>query len=344
MSLLGTAYNVSTRAKRTVEVLTPYLAGHPNPEGDEGLTRAYMALARGQMLAGEGDPAESALIAMRAADLLDLDEVAAQAMITRGTTLSSQGRPRESMALLREALKIADENGLVGTKLRALANIGYGSPDPQESIAATDAGYQESRRLGDKSHLQFFAGNWASYRIFMGDFDATATITDDPVFADAPANWWAEHYVYLSSSSASKGDVDRAKGELAKAREYVGESDDPQLNAALNRASVTIAWAEGRFLDGFEEVMDLSRRFAYSHGIIMYFARNCALTSGNPEMIAGYRKRLSELPPDPWVRVFRGELEALGVGACLRARAAGAGSSLRHDRPQPRRGPGSAAR
>jgi tetratricopeptide (TPR) repeat protein len=311
MSLLGTAYNVSNRARRAVEVLTPYLADFPDPEGYEGLTRAHMALARGQMLAGEGDSAATALVAMRAADLLGLDEVAAQAMITRGTALSSLGRPRESMALLREALKIAEENGLVGTKLRALANIGYGSPEPQESIAATDTGYRESRRLGEKSHLQFFAGNWASYRIYMGDYDATSAITDDPVFADAPADWWSNHYVYLSMSSASKGAVDRAKEELAKARELAADSDDPQLLAAIQRASMTIAWCEGRFRDGLDEALDLSQRFSHSHGIIMYFARHCSLTSGDPEMIAEYRDRLSEVTADTWVRAFRAELEAL---------------------------------
>jgi hypothetical protein len=40
-------------------------------------------------------------------------------------------------------------------------------------------------------------------------------------------------------------------------------------------------------------------------------ARNAALSSGDPEMIADYRKRLSELPADTWVRIFRQELEAL---------------------------------
>jgi tetratricopeptide (TPR) repeat protein len=311
MSLLGTAYNVSNRAKRAVEVLTPYLADYPDPEGDVGLTMAYTALARGEMLAGEGDSAATALVAMRAAELLDLEEVAAQAMITRGTALSSQGRPRESMALLREALKIAEENGLVGTKLRALANIGYGSPDPQESIAATETGYQESRRLGDKSHLQFFAGNWSSYRIYLGDFDAPETITDDPVFADAPADWWSQHHVYRSESSARKGDIALAKEELAKARELIGDLDDPQLLQAIQRASMSIAWAEGRFRDGLDEALDLSRRFTLSQGVIMFYARMSALTSGDPELIAEYRNRLAEVPSDGWVKAFRGELEAL---------------------------------
>lgn len=311
MSLLGTAYNVSGRAKRAVEVLTPYLAEHPDPEGDEGLTRAYMALARGQMLTGEGDPAETALVAMRAADLLDLDEVAAQSMITRGTALSGQARPRESMALLHEALKIAEEHGFVGTKLRALANIGYGSPDPQESISATDTGFRESRRLGEKSHLQFFAGNWASFRIYVGDFDAPASITHDPIFSDAPADWWAHHYSYLASASANKGDFDRAKDELAKARELAADSDDPQLLQAIQRASMTIAWAEGRFRQGLDEAMDLSRRFTFAHGIIMFFARLCALTSGDPALIAEYRDRLAELPADAWVRAFREDLKGL---------------------------------
>jgi len=313
MSLLGTAYNVSNRSKRAVEVLAPYLADHPDPEGNEGLTKAYMALARGQMLSGEDGSDATALVAMRAADLLGLDEVAAQAMITRGTALSSQGRPRESMALLHEALKIAEENGLVGTKLRALANIGYGSPDPQESIAATDVGFRESRRLGDKSHLQFFANNWASYRVYSGEFDDPATITDDPVFADAPADWWSQHYVYLSSASANKGEVERAKDELAKARELAAGSDDPQHLQALQRASMTIAWAEGRFRECLDEALELSRRFNYSHGIIMFFARLSALTSGDPDLIAEYRGRLSELPADTWVRAFRTELEALDL-------------------------------
>jgi class 3 adenylate cyclase/tetratricopeptide (TPR) repeat protein len=311
MSLLGTAYNVSARAKRAVEVLTPYLAEHPDPEGDEGLTRAYTALARGQMLAGEGDPAETALVAMRSADVLDLDEVAAQAMITRGTVLSSQARPREAMALLHEALKIADDHGLVGTKLRALANIGYGSPDPQEAIAATDTGFRESRRLGDKSHLQFFAGNWASFRVYAGDFDAPASITNDPIFSDAPPEWWCHHYTYLSSASANKGDTNRAKDELAKARELAVGLDEPQVLQAIQRASMTIAWAEGRFRDGLDEALDLSQRFAFAHGIIIFFARNCALTSGDRGFIAEYRERLAELPGDAWVRVFREELHAL---------------------------------
>ncbi len=311
MSLLGTAYNVSGRTKRAVEILTPYLADYPDPQGDEGLTRAYMALARGQLLSGEGDAAGTARLAMRAADLLDLDEVAAQAMITRGTALTNQGRPREAMALLHEALKIAEEHGFVGTKLRALANIGFGSPDPQESVAATNAGYQESRRLGDKSHLQFFAGNWAGTKTFTGDFEATATITDDPVFADAPAGWWAQHYAELSMSSSNRGETELATEQLARAREFAAGSDEAQLLQILQRASITLAWAEGRFRDGLDEALELSRNFPYAHGIVIYFGRTCALSSGDPQLVGDYRQRLAELPADTWVRAFRSELDTL---------------------------------
>ena len=311
MSLLGTAYNISGQTKRAVEFLAPYLADHPDPQGDEGLTRAYMALARGQLLSGEGDAAATARLAMRAADLLDLDEVAAQAMITRGTALSNQGRPREAMALLHEALNIAEEHGFISAKLRALANIGFGSPDPQESIAATNAGYLESRRLGDKSHLQFFAGNWAGYKTFIGEFDGPSTITEDPVFADAPAGWWSQHYAQLSMSSSFRGEVEEAGRELARAKELAAGSDEAQLLQILQRASITLAWAEGRFRDGLDETLELSRSFPYAHGIVIYLGRNCALSSGDPQLVFEYRQRLAELPADNWVRAFRAELDAL---------------------------------
>lgn len=299
MSLLGTAYIVSGRSKSANELLGPFVEERPDPTANRGLARAYMAYARSLLLTGNASQAaEYGGKALRAGDLLGLEEVAAQAMITRGTALSDMARHREAMALLRAAFAIANEHGLVGTKLRSLANIGYSSQDPQESLEATERGYVESRRVGDKSHLQFFAGNWASSLLWSRDPAPIRDMDQDPVFADAPPGWWSMYRVYRSAAEFQRGDLEEATRQYEMAVELAEGTDDLQLSLALRRGKVELLWAEGKNREAFDEAMAISRSTEMGPGLNVWWARTVALFANDASMRAELLERAREIHND----------------------------------------------
>ncbi|HSJ26712.1 MAG TPA: AAA family ATPase, partial [Acidimicrobiia bacterium] len=224
-ALVGRVMNQNRRPHQAAEVLEPHLARYPDFTTDPNLARAAVYLARTRMLLGdEAGTAELADRALGAVERFELIDEIADAMVTLGTALSST-RPHHGMVLLRGALELTREHGLTDTMLRCLINIGYASPDSDETLRASEEAFEQALRVGDRSHASFVAGNLAgSYSITMDHEGIRRLIEADP-WRDADRlnglSIQAEYHLRM-------GDRDAGLRAYEEAVVAVDGIDDPQ--------------------------------------------------------------------------------------------------------------------
>ena len=110
------------------------------------LARAYMGhQARQALEVVEG--------VLEAAELADLPELLAEALVTKGTVLAELGRIVEGLGILRAGQELAQEHGLTRTVLRATANrMGMQlDRDPRAVFQLGVSGLVLARRLGQRA-------------------------------------------------------------------------------------------------------------------------------------------------------------------------------------------------
>ncbi len=188
IAIAGRVANALRRSESVKQLLIDHVDRYPDLDADPYLAWAAVDLARVHLLTGDDDAAATlADRALAAVERLDLVEAIADAMITRGTALSAT-RYHQAMALLRGALDLSTEHGLIDTKLRALINIGYASQALAETFEATEAAYEESKRVGDRNHASFVAGNLAGGMLYQLRLDEADEILADPVWSPEPSD------------------------------------------------------------------------------------------------------------------------------------------------------------
>jgi hypothetical protein len=229
VALRGWVANETRRSATARPILEEHLAAYPADGDDPDLARIGVYLARARMLNGDGlGGATLAHEVLGTVERLGLLEETVDAMITMGTCLI-RDRTHQGMALLKGALDLGRKHGLTGTTLRALINIGYGSPDYEESLEATRQAFEEARRVGDRAHGLFAMGNLVEAYLFGLDLASARDLLYDPMTSNAPA----ADRVALTGSRAYlallEGDRTRAEDLLAEARRGTAEINDRQV-------------------------------------------------------------------------------------------------------------------
>ncbi len=244
VAVAGRVGNSMRRSASVKQLLIDHLDRYPDLASDPYLAWAAVDLARVYMLTGDDDAAAAlADRALGAVEKLDLIEAIADAMITRGTALSST-RYHQAMALLRGALDICTEQELIDTKLRALINIGYASQDLDETLNATVAAYEEAKRIGDRNHASFVAGNLVGGKMFQFRLDEAETILNDPVWSSTPSDQ-IHRLSSLAELEHRRGNRKEADVHLAAARELVAQVTDQQAKLSLERVEAGFALGDG---------------------------------------------------------------------------------------------------
>src|SRR5262249_37856009 len=143
---LGQAMINAGAAGDAAEVMEAALAETPLDGGDgldesqarmlAGLAHAYQRSAQYERCLSAADRA------MAAAEVLDLPDVVAAAMVSKSTALSRMGRRREAVALLEGAVRLAAETGEITLELRARNNLATvtGQDDPARAWEILRAG------------------------------------------------------------------------------------------------------------------------------------------------------------------------------------------------------------
>jgi class 3 adenylate cyclase/tetratricopeptide (TPR) repeat protein len=296
VALAGRVANESREPHAASDLLEPHLVAFPDLTADPDLARAAVYLARTRMLLGdEAGAADLADKALAAVERFDLIEEVADALVTRGTALSST-RPRQAMALLRGALELTRIHGLTDVMLRCLINIGYGSPDPDEKLRATEEAYAEAKRVGDRSHASFVAGNLAgSYSLAM-DHEGMERILADPVFRGADK---VSVLGLRAEISMWKGERPAAEAALDEARGLVAEIRDPQTILNFERNEAAFAYYDGRGEPAFETGRRHFKESVFAQPLAVSGAFEGASLVGDEAMLSEVVEMAASLVPSP---------------------------------------------
>ncbi len=167
-------------------------------------------------------------------------------LLTRGLYLAADGRYVEAVAYLREAARLATQDGdslVLGRALINLANV-QAAADPAAAAEAARAAAGHLRRAGARNHLAFAIGNLAQVLLVLGDWDtAEAELTQA-----ADSDGLADHEFlacYRGWVAALRGDTATAETMLAELPD-LRASEDPQDKAAISIAEAFTAAARRR--------------------------------------------------------------------------------------------------
>jgi class 3 adenylate cyclase/tetratricopeptide (TPR) repeat protein len=197
-------------------------------EGENPIEVAELkaVLARAHMLVGNAAEAlATADAGLVLAEGHGLIPVITQALITKGVVLGDLGRPREGVALLQGALELAVEHDLPTTELRARVNLSHllWDDDPAGQLVNLRAGFDQARRLGNRSWAILFVGNLFDVLRAMGDFNGALSLLEGlDLEGLAPEQQLSLQLVrmsvlwYRQDPGAARREVDRL-GDLAAA-------------------------------------------------------------------------------------------------------------------------------
>lgn len=340
MALAAETYNAFRRSDRTIAVVGPHLTSHPDLAADPYLTRAAVEHARAVMLTGDFSAESIATLdrALGAAEAAGLVDAVAEAMISLGTALSKD-RPHQGVALIKGGIGLADRHGLMNTKLRGLTNLGYASPDVEESAAATAEAFAEAKRVGDRNHATFVAGNlFGTHMYLMQLAEAEAVLTDPSraVTAESRVGTAAN----LAAIRSAQGDLEAAERFLAEARERLADVTDTQVALEVERSEAFVAFENGRPDEAFDVFSRHFRDQPFAPAIAATGATDAAILMGDPDRIRLGLDMLRGMPTSPFVDpvVARAELALRAIGGETDEVVAEADGHLAHLRSTGQRG------
>ncbi len=291
--------NIETRQiGKALDALSDHIARFPDLESDPHLAQAAVHLARAHLLSGNDvEAARVADRALGAVENLGLIEAVADAMVTWGTAVA-QRRYHQGMALLRGAVQICQEQDLTDTKLRGLVNLGYSAKKWTESLEASEAAFDEAKRVGNRNSAAFVAGNLVGTYLLQLDMDRAEGVLLAPV-------WTSNSFDRLTQSIVAtelfikRGDREAALRHLETARTLAPEVDDHQNLLELDRAASLFDLFDG----DIEAVFDLARRqfeeLPWEIWRSAWLAILSAALIGEATHIARARDIAASLPSDP---------------------------------------------
>jgi tetratricopeptide (TPR) repeat protein len=242
--VLGTAYVDTDEPVDAMDAMAPYFdAGRANePE----MMALGAELSRAQMRSFKNkEAADVSLAVLKAAEATGNVEVAIEAMNTRGTVLGGLDRVYESIALLREALRLAEQHNLPYQTLRAINNL--------EVIEAADGiaagrdswvrGYELAQRVMHGALFVRMASNYAGGLFEEGSFGDAIEVLED---LDLGESIWVgffntiiEQIHWIQTGDAAY--IERARQANAPAL----DNPEPQYRAFAVDNEVTLSWIDG---------------------------------------------------------------------------------------------------
>ncbi len=145
---------------RTAEALTTLetaIAACGDDPDSPAVVTLHAELGRIMMLVNDPRALETIEPALVQAEALDLVPTVADALVTKSACLDGLGRRLEAVALLRGAIELAVDHGLLNIELRArsnLANQVY-PDDPRAGLVIAEAARERARSLGMREHFRW---------------------------------------------------------------------------------------------------------------------------------------------------------------------------------------------
>jgi class 3 adenylate cyclase/tetratricopeptide (TPR) repeat protein len=157
-------------------------------------------------------------------------------LLTRGMYLAVDGRYAQAVAYLREAARLASQDGdnfALGRALLNLADV-QAATDPAAAAEAARAAAGHLRRTGARDFLAFAIMNLAQALVMLGDWDTAEAELTQTADSDGLAD---QEFLacYRGWLAALRGDAATAETILAELRD-LRASEDPQDKATLSTA------------------------------------------------------------------------------------------------------------
>jgi tetratricopeptide (TPR) repeat protein len=288
-----------------------HLARYPDLMSNPDLARTGVVLARARMLAGDnGGAAELADTALEAVEHFDLLEEIADAMVTRGTALVAT-RNHQGMALLRGALRMCEEHDLTSTGLRAMINIGYGSADFEEGRQMTWRAYEEAKRIGDRGHARFAAGNslgWLMESLRLAEID---DLLADPIFIDVPPTDEIGLHTTRAEVALMRGNRQEALEDLATARAMTRDITDHQALEFIEGTHRLLDLLDGDYGPVHETALRRFHEVSFTPWISAYVVINAAAQAANREWLPEAIEIVRQVPHSKMMAILANWGEAM---------------------------------
>jgi predicted ATPase/class 3 adenylate cyclase len=221
-------------------------------EHDEDFASVAAEAARIAWFSGQRDAAlERADLALDIAEARNLPRILSEALNTKALVMSIH--PHEWRALLREALEIALEHGLLNSALRAYNNLMialWSSGREDEADALSLEAFELARSRGNVSYTTWLAGTRIVVLYHAGAWDEANELGESYV-PDGPASQGnpALSRCILATIARDRDDPDVAQAHLALVAPGVTSSADRQLQSLIDHREFLLAEMAGRVDD-----------------------------------------------------------------------------------------------
>jgi tetratricopeptide (TPR) repeat protein len=212
------------------------------------LAGAYAELARATMLRDRHQEAiDAADQALRMGGVAS-PQTLVEALVTKGTSMTTTPRTIEAEAILRGAIHLADEMGLIGTGLRARNNLSgpLGYRDQGEARRMIREGYEIASRYGHRPFGYQFLYAALEIDLRLGKWD------DGIAELDAIEENETLFPFYRISFLGMRAVREALRGDLASAEQKLRLADQtlPELQSMQGEAYLHLVWASVLFLAG----------------------------------------------------------------------------------------------
>jgi class 3 adenylate cyclase/tetratricopeptide (TPR) repeat protein len=316
------------RIEDAVELAESALAVLSEDESDDDVARLAAEAARVHFFRGEGDLAlERVEQALEVAESLELPEVLSEALNTKSLIL--RGRPRESRALVREALAVALEHGLVGAALRAYNNLAvdaWARDRYEESRQWGTEGLELARSRGHRLFTVSFAAWETFFRLIEGEWDGAFALADELLPEQPSANAMVVFVqIRLAAAARDRDDRQEAWRRLDLVAPEVLQTTDIQLRSVGHQYEAVRSIDEGRVDDALHACRlaiegELRQDDAQSAAGVLRLARAVADEFGSMPALAELVALFDDVPEN---RLPRFAIANLGSAKALLAASTG---------------------
>jgi len=234
-----------TEAREQLTSAVQVLSADP----DTDTVRAVGQLATLEVFDGSPDADRLSAEALTLGQALDVDaSTLSDLFVIRGIYLNAAGRRRQqAAAYFRESVRLAREPGDNLALGRALGNLSdvLAVTDPTAAADAARTAADHLRRAGAREYLSVAIVNLAQALLLLGDWDAA----EAALLQAADSDGLADHDVlacYQGWLAALRGDAATAEATLARLRDDLRSSEDPQDQVTVGVVEAFAAAARGQ--------------------------------------------------------------------------------------------------
>jgi class 3 adenylate cyclase len=265
------------------------------PDAGRAAIDLYGQLARGHLFANE--PTEAMVAVTRALDTaeqLRLRGPALQLLITRAWALMGARHPREGLALIMGALRLADQEDDLLSRLRARMNMsGFVSvDDPHLALATAQEGVDLAKQYGHSFFAGALAGNAAANALLIGDLDRVLAIEADvrellSIGMSVNVSGWA------AAAASLRGDDSVARDRLSIVNEAMAGTSSAQDRASELTVRAIVEFGAGNLAEARRLGLESSAVYSGGDGAIgEVFAARAGLLLGDAAGLYGDRDNL----------------------------------------------------